>query len=732
MSWQAGSGTATVKGFGATGGLVGSNNSVEKQRVPIIRFSHAIVTVSATHPNNTAVNPADFPNPYNIKYGGLVGCNENGITQDSFARGNVSGGDRVGGLAGCTIGGAIYRSYSTGTVTRGITPGSWTGGIGGLVGVTTGTLPPGLGGTGATGSCEDCFWDTQTSGISTSPGGTGYTTAQMKIQGNFTNWDFTNVWGIDAGVNDGYPYLLASPSTAFYYRTQASGDWNDIDTWEYSSDESTWIDAVVSPDASNSISIKILNGHTATVTQDVSIDATTIDTGGKILIASGKTLFVENGLGTDLQVNGTLEVTGAYVPGINSETKFGSGSELIYNGTVAQETGVYFFSTVDATTAPVVYETKIYNLTLDNSAGLTFSNPVIIENVFSVLSGAYALDTGVEINTDGVFSPNVKFFEFPGTNFNIENYSATMSQPSLYPDFVNRQWSINGNIDSTTEANRVKRITFYWTSTDDQDFDWTGLGLAPAVFAGATKLTPSSYVVNTSPRSVTVDYTFSEAAKNGAKETFKIGRDDDQTLPVELSAFTATINASNYVQLLWATQSETNVMGFKIYRNDESNLSNALDMNILIPATNTSQMQTYLWVDQEPLTPATYYYWLESLDFDGSNEFFGPITLNIEGTESGIPSVPAITGIYKAFPNPFNPHTNVIYGMDKNSHVQIEVFNVRGQRIRTLLDATVNKGWHTMQWNGKDQNGNNLPSGVYYLRMNVEGKSYSYKTTLMK
>lgn len=489
---------------------------------------------------------------------------------------------------------------------------------------------------------------------------------------------------------------------------------------------------MVTPDASNSISIKILGTHTATVTQDVSIDATTIETGGKILIASGKTLLVENGFGTDLQVNGTLEVTGAYVPGINSETKFGSGSELIYNGTVAQETGVYFFSTVDATTAPVVYETKIYNLTLNNSAGLTFSNPVIIENVFSVLSGTYALDTGVEINTDGVFSPNVKFFEFPGTGFNIENYQSSMSQPSLYPDFVNRQWSITGNIASSTESERRKTITFYWTSDDDQDFDWVGLGLAPALFAGATKLIPISFVVNTNPRSLTVSYAFPSGLKNGAKETFKIGRDDDQTLPVELSAFTASLNHTNNVQLLWVTQSETNVAGFKIYRNDEDNLANALDMSILVPATNTSQMQSYVWVDRDLLPPSTYYYWLESVDFDGSSEFFGPITMKIEGAESGIPSVPAVTGIYKAFPNPFNPVTNLIYGIEKDNQVQIEVYNVRGQKVRSLLNNNVKSGWHTLQWNGRDDLGNTLPSGVYYLRMSAGGKNYSYKTTLMK
>lgn len=719
---------AIVKGFGATGGLVGANNSNEKQRVPIIRFCHTNVTVSATHPNNYTVNPGDTSGtPYNIKYGGVVGCNENGVTQDSFARGNVAGGDRVGGLAGCTIGGSIFRSYSTGTVARGITPGLWTGGIGGLVGVTSGKLPPGLGGTNATGSCENCFWDTETSGISTSPGGTGKTTTQMKTQSTFTNWDFVNVWGIASGTNDGYPYHISSPSTSHYYRTKATGNWNAIATWEYSSDESTWIDAVVSPDASNSISIKILNTHVVSLAVDVHIDATTIEAGGKILVPSGKTLYVDNGIGTDLQVNGILEVTGAYVAGINSETKFGTGSELIYNGTTAQETGEYFFSTVDASSTPTVYTTELYNLTLNNAAGLTFSKPVIISNVFKVQSGSYIQPTGTTINTDGVYSPDVMFFEFPATEFNIESYSASMSQLGLYPDFVNRQWSIDGIINNATEANRTKTITFYWTAADDNNFDWTGL--APAVFAGTTKLTTISSVVNQSPRSISASYPFPQIA--GAR-TFKIGRDDAQTLPVELSSFTVSQYQGSSSMLQWRTQSETNVLGFSIYRGLEDDLATALRLDILIPATNTSQPKTYLYHDRDVQIPNHYYYWLESSDFDGNSTVYGPVNVHLISGEPGSPDVIPVPGFRDIYPNPFNPTATIRYGVDKAGSVEIKIYNHRGQLLRNLVNSEKSQGWHQVIWDGKNEQGHNVASGIYFARMNMNGKSYLHKMVMMK
>lgn len=741
---QQGEGTATVTGFGATGGLVGANNSNAKQRVPVIRLSYARVTVSATHPTNYTPNPNDrvgntsVYNPYNIKYGGLVGCNENGVTQDSFARGNVSGGDRVGGLAGCTIGGAIFRSYSTGTVTRNIEPGgslpNYEGGIGGLVGRTSGSLPPGLGGTNATGSCENCFWDTETSRIATSPGGTGKTTTQMKTQSTFTNWDFTNIWNITSGINDGYPFFIGSPVVEFYYRSKASGDWNNKDKWQYTSTpatETSWVDAVVTPDESNSISIQIRVNHTMTVTQDVRIDATIIDAGGRVTVASGKTLYVDNGVGPDLTVNGVLEVTGTLVAGINTTIPFGIGSELIYNGSAAQTTGDHLYSSIDTNYEPPIKTLQVSRLTLNNSAGLTFTNPIEILEIFQVLGGSYALESGVQIDTDGVYSPTVKYFKFDDTGYNILNYSAEVSQPDLYPDFVDRQWSITGNINDASSANRTKQITFYWTSVDDQDFDWAGLSVAPAVYAGITKLTTVSYDVSSSPRSITVDYTFPNS-KGGSKETFKIGRDDDQTLPVQLSSFTAMITAQMKVRLNWVTQTETNVAGFSIYRGTTDELGNAEQLNVFIPATNTSQTQYYMFTDDELYNSGTYFYWLESRDFDGSGDLFGPVTVVLEVTEDNTPGIQIVRGLDKIYPNPFNPSTTIKFGVTNDSPTRIQIYNMRGQLVRDLMDRQLKAGNYSVVWDGKDNLQRNLPSGNYYLRMQSGKDVFNGKLTLMK
>jgi len=123
----------------------------------------------------------------NDRVGGLVGqYNSLESISKSYSNSLVSGNTYVGGLLGY-LGGFVYRCYSSGFVS-GITK------VGGLIGYES------MFGTGILSS----FYDTNTSEQSDTKG-TPLTTEQMKIQSNFTNWDFETVWAIDDGVT--YPYL---------------------------------------------------------------------------------------------------------------------------------------------------------------------------------------------------------------------------------------------------------------------------------------------------------------------------------------------------------------------------------------------------------------------------------------------------------------------------------------------------------------------------------------------
>jgi len=140
--------------------------------------------------------------------GGLVGTNYYGNISDCYAAGTVTSGNissNLGGLVGVNWGGNIISCYAVGAVTKG-SP------MGGLTAYNSGTV-------------SDSYWDIETSGLTTSAGGTGKTTEEMKEKVTFTNWDFFESWCIEDKQT--YPLLrLMYPSGDLNYDGRV--DFKDI------------------------------------------------------------------------------------------------------------------------------------------------------------------------------------------------------------------------------------------------------------------------------------------------------------------------------------------------------------------------------------------------------------------------------------------------------------------------------------------------------------------------
>lgn len=75
--------------------------------------------------------------------------------------------------------------------------------------------------------------------------------------------------------------------------------------------------------------------------------------------------------------------------------------------------------------------------------------------------------------------------------------------------------------------------------------------------------------------------------------------------------------------------------------------------------------------------------------------------------------------IYQNFPNPFTHSTTIAYSVAKESRVEISVFNVRGQRVATLVNEQVLPGRYVTSWDGKSESGDEASPGVYLCRMTV-------------
>ncbi|MCF7911946.1 MAG: T9SS type A sorting domain-containing protein [Candidatus Cloacimonetes bacterium] len=86
----------------------------------------------------------------------------------------------------------------------------------------------------------------------------------------------------------------------------------------------------------------------------------------------------------------------------------------------------------------------------------------------------------------------------------------------------------------------------------------------------------------------------------------------------------------------------------------------------------------------------------------------------------------------KNYPNPFNPTTTIQFETQTAGHVTIDIYNVKGQKIRTLVDDTYEAGIHPVTWNGTNANGSEVPSGVYFYKTKFGKYTTSKKMILMK
>jgi hypothetical protein len=111
------------------------------------------------------------------------------------------------------------------------------------------------------------------------------------------------------------------------------------------------------------------------------------------------------------------------------------------------------------------------------------------------------------------------------------------------------------------------------------------------------------------------------------------------------------------------------------------------------------------------------------------------MTLNISeelvGVDGGI-AVPTEFALHNNYPNPFNPVTNITYDIAQNSEVTLEIYNVMGQRVRTLAQGSHEPGRYRVMWNATNDYGQSLSSGMYIYRIQAGDFVSVKKLILMK
>ncbi len=96
-------------------------------------------------------------------------------------------------------------------------------------------------------------------------------------------------------------------------------------------------------------------------------------------------------------------------------------------------------------------------------------------------------------------------------------------------------------------------------------------------------------------------------------------------------------------------------------------------------------------------------------------------------------SVPSVTAVLEQnYPNPFNPETNIVFSIPSKGNVEINIYNIKGQKVKSLVNEQFGAGRHKIVWDGHDNNDNAVSSGVYFYRLDNAGKQMTRKMVLMK
>ena len=106
------------------------------------------------------------------------------------------------------------------------------------------------------------------------------------------------------------------------------------------------------------------------------------------------------------------------------------------------------------------------------------------------------------------------------------------------------------------------------------------------------------------------------------------------------------------------------------------------------------------------------------------------LTVTATGVNGNLPTVTELTGNY---PNPFNPITNIKFSLKTESKVSLTIYNIRGQKIKTLINDNIQAGYHSVIWNGTDKSGKDVSSGIYFSRFDSEDRhEYGRYTSVKK
>ena len=360
--------------------------------------------------------------------------------------------------------------------------------------------------------------------------------------------------------------------------------------------------------------------------------------------------------------------------------------------------------------------------------------PVPPSNIPDPANGEGFIPDNAWVVGNTIWVPTNGNFTFPGSLYKSTDRGLTwnVTRPVVNQggSFCAFKDSLNGLLSSAA-SNVVKRTTdggTTWTPTDSIPQGVSPLfmsyvpGTNEAYMVTSVNppgdLTGSAYTLDNGATWTTVDSVTQHGKAafvspstgwswGGANVIYKWS---GPPVPVELTSFTAQAQDAKVI-LHWVTAAEINNKGFEIYRNGNK-------IAFVDGKGTTTEKQDYSFID-ENLKSGIYNYRLNQLDFDGTQEVIGELTVYL--------TLPEKFSLGQNYPNPFNPSTTISFSILNSEFITLKVFDVLGNEVATLINEEKSAGSYQVEFDASA-----LTSGIYFYKLQAGNFIETKKMILLR
>jgi len=199
----------------------------------------------------------------------------------------------------------------------------------------------------------------------------------------------------------------------------------------------------------------------------------------------------------------------------------------------------------------------------------------------------------------------------------------------------------------------------------------------------------------------------------------------------EMRNFTTPMNSSDSLKLIltnsfqgeidkesillrWKTLSITKDLQFLIYQKASGDSNwNIIDPGFALKVDTKKDTNQYYFVYENPKPNLSYQFKVREIDFRQHARFSETVTVNFD-EKAAREIKPQLFTLAQNYPNPFRSETDIFFKIYEENWISLVIYNLSGQKIRTLAQGVKQSGHHEIKWDGADAFGNKVPSGVYF------------------